>query len=149
MATAFGYAGRFAEAEREIAEACATPAAAGLPLISVYARVARAFSIELWTGSAKAACDALAEAQAELERRGAAHPFDLGPSARRCWSTRGSKPAGSRRRSSSSGGGRRYTGRPSVAHRTGSVGPGGDDRPRALQPSLDAEPPTSYTIVTG
>lgn len=68
LATAYGYACRFEEAEEELRGALALPAAAGSEVHRGYADVARAFYVEQWTRGPAEALGSLDSAVARLER---------------------------------------------------------------------------------
>jgi DNA-binding SARP family transcriptional activator len=73
LATAYGYGCRFDDARRELAGALELPGAGALPSLGAYVEVARAFYVDLWTGSPHDALATLERAIAHLE---AAEPDD-------------------------------------------------------------------------
>jgi len=79
LATSYGYAGRFSDAEEEIARALALPNAIGAFPVAVLAQAARAFYIEQWAGSPERALEALREARTELEARRHEDPLNAAP----------------------------------------------------------------------
>ena len=69
LATAYGYGNRFAEAERELEAALALPAARAVPILTIYAEVARAFYIEFWTVGPQQALATITRGVDQLEAR--------------------------------------------------------------------------------